>query len=51
LKSAISDEDYDEFTAVMDKQRQQLLFRPPIIAIFSTVSKKRVLRLGAALDR
>ena len=51
LKSAVSDEDYDEFTAVMDKQRQQLLFRPPIIAIFSTVSKKRVLRLGAALDR
>ena len=29
LKSALSDEDYDEFTAVMNKQRQQLLFQAP----------------------
>ena len=29
LEGAISDEDYDEFAAVMDKQRQQLLFQAP----------------------
>jgi len=29
LEGAISDEDYDEFTAMMDKQRQQLLFQAP----------------------
>ena len=29
LKGAISEEDYDEFTVVMDKQRQQLIFQVP----------------------